>query len=84
MFSPKSSNETIRYDYNRLVGRIIEKYGTRETFAKAFGCSVEHLSRFLNNKWYLKQPSIDRMSALLEIPDNEVYLYFFVKDVQNN
>ena len=82
LFIANEADHKTIYDYSKLVGRIIEKYGTRENFAKAFGCSVEHLSKFLNNKWYLKQPGIDKMCRLLDSPDKEIYYYFFVQVVQ--
>ena len=82
LFISSNSENKIQYNYSKLVGRIVEKYGTRENYAKAFGCSSEHLSKFLNNKWFLKQPGIDRMCSLLDISENDIYYYFFDKIVQ--
>ena len=72
------------YDYKKLSGKIIEKFGTRQSFATAMGWSERTLSLKMNCKVYWKQPEIIKASELLEIPSNEVMDYFFTKNVQNN
>ena len=72
------------YDYKKLSGKIIEKFGTRQNFASAMGWSERTLSLKMNCKVYWKQPEIIKASELLGIPSNEVMDYFFVKNVQNN
>ena len=37
------------YDYSKLEGKIIEKFGTRERFAKALGITTKTISEKLNN-----------------------------------
>jgi len=38
------------YKYRKLIGRIIETYGTRKAFAEAVGISENYLSLKLNGK----------------------------------
>lgn len=72
------------YDYRKLIGRIIEKFGSRSAFAKAANIAEHTLSRKLNNKAKLSQDDIALWSKLLEIPEAEVFLYFFAHDSQLN
>lgn len=70
------------YDYSRLNGRIVEKFGTQAAFAEKLGISERSLSLKLNNKVPWKQPEMQRSSELLEFPGNEIQLYFFELKVQ--
>lgn len=65
------------YDYAKLNGRIIEKFGTRKSFAKAAKLTPETLSMRLNGKRDFSRDEIFRMAKLLEIPYNELEPYFF-------
>lgn len=70
------------YDYRKLIGRIIEKYGSRAAFAKAANIAERTLSRKLNNKAKLSQDEIALWCELLEIPKTEAFPYFFAHDSQ--
>ena len=70
------------YDYSKLSGLIVEKYGTQARFAKALGLSERSLSLKLTGKRPWKQPQISRVCKLLGISDNELQLYFFTLKVQ--
>lgn len=70
------------FNYNKLRGRIIEKYGTQGRFAKAVGVSERTLSLKLNNKIFFSQDEITKISELLNIASNEIQVYFFEKEVQ--
>ena len=72
------------YDYRKLIGRIIEKFGSRTAFAKAANISERALSSKLNNKARLTQDDIAHWIKLLEIPESDVYPYFFALDSQFN
>lgn len=72
------------YDYRKLRGRIIEKYGTLKAFAFDMGWSERTLSLKMNCKVYWKQPEITRATRLLDISSEEVTAYFFVHIVQFN
>lgn len=68
-------------DYSKLKGRIKEKYGSQQDFAKAIGLSEKIISDKLNNKSYWKQSDIDAATELLGIKE-DIGIYFFNKKVQ--
>lgn len=70
------------FDYSKLRGRIREKYGTQEKFAKAMGLAKATVSKKLNNIVYWTQDEINCACNLLGIGDTEVTLYFFTQEVQ--
>jgi len=67
--------------YAKLRGRIREKYGTIEAFAKAMKKDVSTISLRLNNKITWKREEIETACEVLEIPIQEVHLYFFTQKV---
>ena len=71
------------FDYSKLRGRIIEKFGSIKAFAEACGLSTVSMSKKLNGKIAISQADIIRMSSpeLLDIHPSEYHLYFFVKKV---
>jgi hypothetical protein len=64
-------------DYSKLIGRIVEKFGTRSAFADAMGLKYEALSRRLNNKADFRTEEYIRACELLDISPKEIYSYFF-------
>lgn len=70
------------YDYSKLLGRIVEKYGTQGNFARAMGMSERSLSLKVTNKVPFKQPEITKASSLLGINDADIPSYFFALLVQ--
>lgn len=72
------------YDYNKLLGRITEKFSTQSRFAGAMGMSERSLSLKLNGKIAFKQPEITRACLLLEVRDADIPAYFFTVKVQGN
>lgn len=70
------------FDYAKLTGLIVEKYGTRGKFAKSLGVSERTLSLKLNNKVPFTQPEILRASRLLNISPKKLDEYFFTLKVQ--
>ena len=70
------------YDYSKLEGKIIEKFGTRESFAKASGITPKSIYDKLNNKTIWKQPEISKAMDLLSISGEDIELYFFKKKAQ--
>lgn len=70
------------YDYSKLLGKIVEMFGSQLKFANAMKWSERTLSLKLNNKVSWKQPEIDTACTLLEIPSDEIVVYFFTKKVQ--
>ena len=70
------------FDYSKLNGRIIEKFGTRRAFAKALDRSERTLSLKLNSKIYFSQGEIMKAVELLNLPKDEIQTYFFKEKVQ--
>lgn len=71
------------FDYSKLRGRIVEKYGTNARFAKALDISERSLSLKLNGRVFWKQNEICKAAELLGIKNEEIQLFFFTKEVQN-
>lgn len=65
------------FEYDKLKGRIVEKFGTRGRFAQAIGVSEVTVSKKLNEKTQFSQEDIVTWCKLLEIPITEAGTYFF-------
>lgn len=73
---------TIEYDYSKLKGRIVEKYGSCGSFSKDLGVSRVILSKKMNNKTRFTSDDISTITELLEIPIEEIGIYFFTQKVK--
>lgn len=71
------------FDYNKLKGRIIEKYDSQAKFAKALGWSERTLSLKMNGKISWKQTDICAAIELLMLSKEDIQEYFFTLKVQN-
>lgn len=71
------------FDYNKLRGRIIEKYRSQGEFAKAMGWSERTLSNKINGKIPWKQTDICNAIKLLRLSECDIQEYFFTVKVQN-
>ena len=69
--------EYIWFDYSKLRGRIKEIFEFEVTFAKALGMSKTSLSMKLNGKGDFTQSEIMKACNLLDIPNEEINVYFF-------
>ena len=69
--------EKIRFDYSKLRGRIVEKFGTQQAFAIDLGISDCSISTKLNGHSYFTQLEIAKAIKLLDISEEEVTSYFF-------
>ena len=67
----------MKYDYSKLIGRIIEVFGTRAAFAESMHISIHTLSFKLNNKLSWKQTEMERAAKLLDFPLSDIQAYFF-------
>ena len=65
------------YTYNKLKGRIIERYGSQEAFSKAIGMSPTSLSLKMTGQTGFSQRDIQKWSDLLDIQTEEIGDYFF-------
>ena len=72
------------FDYSKLIGRIIEKFGTRRAFAEALGISENAMSQKLTGKMAITTDDIKKwcLPEFLDIPCDEIGVYFFAKQVQ--
>jgi len=66
-----------QYEYRKLIGRIVEKYGTRKEFAKVLGISENSMSLKLNGKTGFSREDMVRWGELLDIEVNDFGAYFF-------
>lgn len=69
------------FDYSKLRGRIVEKYGSQTAFVKYFGTSENTFSLKMNNKVRFTSDDIVKISQMLEIPEDKIGLYFFNQKV---
>lgn len=67
----------VKFNYSALKGRIIEKYGSQSSFAKALGVSERTLSLKLNNMVAFSQDEMLRAVLLLGSTSDDIRLYFF-------
>ena len=74
------------FDYRKLIGRIIEKFGTRRAFAEAVGISENSMSQKLSNKMAITTDDIKEWCKpeFLDIPCSEIGVYFFTPKVQED
>ena len=63
--------------YPKLRGRIREKYGRQEDFARVMCMSPSTLSAKLTGATEWTRPEIVRACELLDIPLDDAHLYFF-------
>lgn len=71
------------FDYSKLRGRIVEKFGSQSDFAKVFGCSERTLSLKMNGKISWKQSEMLKVMSLLGLSGEDIQDYFFTLEVQN-
>lgn len=69
------------FDFQKLRGRIVEKYYTLSAFAQAFGVSKNTFSKKLNNQVKFSANDIIKIVDMLDIPENEINEYFFRQKV---
>lgn len=70
------------YNYSKLNGKIVEKFGTQARFADAMDLSEHSVSTKLNCKTGWKQDEIVKACGLLDIAQAEIPAYFFDEAVQ--
>jgi len=63
--------------YSKLLGRIVEVYGTRKAFAEKAGYSVQTLRWKLDGRSEWGQKEILKICELLSIPHEDIPVYFF-------
>lgn len=63
--------------YNKLRGKIVERYETQANFARAIGISTNALSSKMTGKAGISQADMELWSELLEIDRKMIWEYFF-------
>lgn len=72
------------HNYSKLIGKIVEVFGTQRNFAEKMGLSERSVSLKLHGKVGWKQGEIAQACGLLKISDTEIPAYFFALDVQSH
>ena len=72
----------MEFDFSKLLGRIIEKFGTRSAFAAAMGLAESALSNRLSGKTHFDADEIYLASQLLDIEPQDISVYFFTPKVR--
>ena len=67
----------MRFNYNKLRGKIRETFKTQYEFAEAMGMSKSSISVKLNNKVEFTQTEIENSVDILKIKKEEIPAYFF-------
>lgn len=70
------------YDYSKLLGRVIEVFGSQAKFAEAMQLSERSVSLKLTGKVGFKQTEIAKACPLLSLADTDIPEYFFTLKVQ--
>ncbi len=71
-------------DYSKLRSRVKELLKSESNYATSLGLSEASVSAKLNGRTPFSIEEIEKSVELLEIPEQQIYQYFFVKKVENN
>jgi hypothetical protein len=66
-----------QYEYRKLSGRIVEKFGTRKKFAEALGISENSMSLKMTGRTGFSREDMLRWGELLDIDVSDFGDYFF-------
>ena len=73
----------IRYNFDKLKGKIKEVFNTQNEFAEALGIAPNTLSSKLNNQFDFSSNEISRAVKLLKIDSTiEAWNIFFTQEVE--
>ena len=78
----RKEEEKMAFDYRKLEGLIVEKFGTQSNFAEALGWSNSRVSARLNGTAKFSTEDIKLWSNVLGIPADEIPVYFFTLKVR--
>lgn len=70
------------FNFDKLLGRIKEKYKTNAAFCLKLKISEKSFSEKINNKKDFRSREVVRMQQLLEIPKEEIPIFFYNYEVQ--
>lgn len=69
------------FDYSKLRGRMVEKFGSQTAFVRKFGVSENTFSQKMNCKVRFTSDDIVKITDMLDIPSDEIGVYFFTPKV---
>ena len=72
------------FNYDKLRGRMKERLGTQDRFAKAIGLGRVSVSQSLNNQREFSAGAMLKSAQVLEFPLAEIPNYFFAEVVQKH
>lgn len=65
------------FDYSKLCGRIVEKFGTRKAFCAKAQVTESWLAARLGGKIQFRAIEMHNIARLLDIPVDQIPGYFF-------
>lgn len=69
----------MNFKYNKLRGRIVEKFGSQAEFSKEIGQSEQIVTAKLAGRSSFTQDNIIKWSKALDIDQNDIGSYFFAQ-----
>ena len=73
---------SIKFDYAKLRGRIVEKCGTQAAFAKKVGLSTVAVTKKLRGQVAFRNDEILKMAEVLDISLDDLRDFFFAVAVR--
>ena len=73
---------SIKLDYAKLRGRIVEKCGTQAAFAKKVGLSTVAVTKKLRGQVAFRNDEILKMAEVLDISLDDLHDFFFAVAVK--
>ena len=76
----------MEFDYRRLSGRIVERFGTRSAFAKAIGMAPSALSHRLSGHTLISTEATTKWGEpdMLDIPAEDIHMFFLTPKSSKN
>ncbi len=71
----------MRFDYSKLRGKIVEKFGNYTNFCDKIGWTTSELSSKLSNKRHFTVTDIYSISKVLELQTEEIGAFFYTPEV---
>ena len=69
----------MNFKYNKLRGRIVEKFGSQAEFSREIGQSEQIVTAKLAGRSSFTQDNIIKWSKALDIDQNDIGSYFFAQ-----
>lgn len=76
--------ENVQFDYRKLRGKMVEKYGSVAAFCNAIGKNRSALYERLNKGASMNQKDILTIANALDIEDYRYAEYFFTTEVKKS